>query len=123
MTPAAHANAQEAQPGASATPAVAGNAWSAVTPVPARTQLSDSASQQPATSDAQETEYVTEYVRLPYADDPAALEGGSVVRVTLARSALESYGLPAEGLGTGDRVTADLKVSISCRSTCFCAAR
>ena len=48
---------------------------------------------------------------LPYADDPAALEGGSVVRVTLARSVLESYGLPAEGLGAGDRVTADMIVS------------
>jgi hypothetical protein len=57
------------------------------------------------------TEYATAFVPLPYADDPAALEGGSVVRVTLARSVLESYGLPAEGLGAGDRVTADMIVS------------
>jgi hypothetical protein len=69
------------------------------------------AKQASAESGAQDTEYTTAYVRLPYADAPASLEGGSVVRVTLARSALESYGLPAEGLGTGDRVTADMLVS------------
>jgi hypothetical protein len=69
------------------------------------------ATQQSVASETQGTEYATAYVRLPYADDPAGLEGGSVVRVTLARSALESYGLPAEGLGTGDRVTADMLVS------------
>jgi hypothetical protein len=63
------------------------------------------------TSDAQLTEYATDYVPLPYADDPSALDGGSVVRVTLARSVLESYGLPAEGMGTGDRVTADMILS------------
>ena len=34
-----------------------------------------------------------------------------MVRVTLARSVLESYGLSAEGLGAGDRVTADMIVS------------
>jgi hypothetical protein len=64
-----------------------------------------------ATGDAEPTEYATAFVPLPYADDPSALEGGSVVRVTLARSVLESYGLPAEGLGAGDRVTADMIVS------------
>jgi hypothetical protein len=64
-----------------------------------------------AANDADATEYATAFVPLPYADDPSALEGGSVVRVTLARSVLESYGLPAEGLGAGDRVTADMIVS------------
>jgi hypothetical protein len=111
-TPATPASAQDAQPRANATQPVAENSSPAVTPVPARTQLSEGSPTEPAaTSEAQEAEYATEYVRLPYADDPAALEGGSVVRVTLARSALESYGLPAEGLGTGDRVTADMLVS------------
>lgn len=61
--------------------------------------------------DAEPTEYATAFVPLPYADDPSTLEGGSVVRVTLARSVLESYGLPAEGLGAADRVTADMIVS------------
>jgi hypothetical protein len=64
-----------------------------------------------AASEAQRVEYATAFVPLPYADDPSALEGGSVVRVTLARSVLESYGLPADGMGTGDRVTADMIVS------------
>jgi hypothetical protein len=95
------------------TQSVAQNASSKVTTAAsAESGSAGSAAKPPAAaSDAQGTEYATEYVRLPYADDPAALEGGSVVRVTLARSALESYGLPAEGLGTGDRVTADMLVS------------
>jgi hypothetical protein len=64
-----------------------------------------------ASSDEAGTEYATDYVPLPYADDPQLLEGGSVVRVTLARSALESYGLPVDAMGTGDRVTADMILS------------
>ncbi|HEY0702031.1 MAG TPA: hypothetical protein VGD60_04620 [Candidatus Acidoferrales bacterium] len=64
-----------------------------------------------AANSSEPTEYATAYVPLPYADDPSALEGGSVVRVTLGRSTLESYGLPVDGLGAGDRVTADMIVS------------
>jgi hypothetical protein len=64
-----------------------------------------------AASEADEDEYATEFVPLPYADDPAALEGGAIVRVTLPRSALPSFGLPiAESDGT-DTVFADLVVS------------
>ena len=63
------------------------------------------------TTSAEPVEYATAYVPLPYADDPSALEGGSVVRVTLARSTLEAYGLPVDGLEAGDRVTADMIVS------------
>jgi hypothetical protein len=66
---------------------------------------------QPAANEAEPTEYATAFVPLPYMDDPSALEGGSVVRVTLARSTLESYGLPADGMGAGDRVTADMVLS------------
>ena len=62
-------------------------------------------------ADSEPTEYATAYVPLPYADDPSALEGGSVVRVTLARSTLAAYGLPVDGLEAGDRVTADMIVS------------
>ena len=58
-----------------------------------------------------ENEYAEEFVPVPYADDPAGLEGGAIVRVTLPRSALASFGLPfAESEGT-DRVSADLIVS------------
>jgi hypothetical protein len=69
------------------------------------------AQQQVAGSEADEEEYAKEFVPLPYADDPAALEGGAIVRVTLPRSALPSFGLPIrESDGTG-RVFADLLVS------------
>lgn len=66
---------------------------------------------QAAASEADGDEYAKEFVPLPYADDPAALEGGAIVRVTLPRSALPSFGLPIrESDGTG-RVFADLLVS------------
>ena len=113
VTPVTNVATNQTPPTADPTQLVAQNASSKVTTAAsAESGSAGSAAKPPAAaSDAQGTEYATEYVRLPYADDPAALEGGSVVRVTLARSALESYGLPAEGLGTGDRVTADMLVS------------
>jgi len=45
------------------------------------------------------------------ADDPAALEGGAIVRVTLPRSALRSFGLPVTESDGTERVFADLLVS------------
>ena len=60
---------------------------------------------------AYDAEYTTAYMPLPYAYDPSELEGGAVVRVVLPRAALVSYGLPVEGMGVGDRVTADMVVS------------
>ena len=48
---------------------------------------------------------------LPYAYDPSELEGGAVVRVRSAAAALVSYGLPVEGMGVRDQVTADMVVS------------
>jgi hypothetical protein len=73
---------------------------------------SESASAASASANqADENEYAEEFVPVPYADDPAALEGGAIVRVTLPRSALASFGLPiTESEGT-DRVSADLIVS------------
>jgi len=58
-----------------------------------------------------DAEYATAYMPLPYAYDPSELEGGAVVRVVLPRAALVSYGLPVEGMGVGDQVTADMVVS------------
>ena len=53
----------------------------------------------------------TGFVRLPYADDAASLEGGAVIRVTMPRSALASWGLPiSSGAGT-ERIPAELVVS------------
>lgn len=58
-----------------------------------------------------DSEYTTDFVSLPYADDPGTLEGGTVVRVTLSRSALASFGLPVAGLGYSDRIPADIALS------------
>jgi hypothetical protein len=63
------------------------------------------------TAQAEDAEYTTAYMPLPYAYDPSELEGGAVVRVVLPRAALVSYGLPVEGMGVGDHVTADMVVS------------
>lgn len=52
-----------------------------------------------------------EFVPVPYADDPSALEGGAIVRVTLPQSALPSFGLPITESDGADRVFADLLVS------------
>lgn len=60
---------------------------------------------------ANDIEYTTAYMPLPYAYDPSELEGGAVVRVVLPRAALVSYGLPVEGMGVADHVTADMVVS------------
>jgi hypothetical protein len=83
----------------------------ATTTVPdsnARASANTSAVQAAASDDA---EYATAYMLLPYAYDPSELEGGAVVRVVLPRAALASYGLPVEGMGVADNVTADMVVS------------
>jgi hypothetical protein len=64
-----------------------------------------------AASQQDEDEYAAEFVPVPYADDPEALEGGAIVRVTLPRSALPSFGLPITESDGTDRVFADLLVS------------
>ncbi len=61
--------------------------------------------------DQNESEYATNFVALPYADDPATIEDGAIVRVTLPRSALASFGLPVVDDGTTDQIPADLIVS------------
>jgi hypothetical protein len=58
-----------------------------------------------------DNEYAEEFVPVPYADDPAALEGGAIVRVTLPRSALASFGLSITESDGTERVSADLVVS------------
>jgi hypothetical protein len=64
-----------------------------------------------ATNEQVEDEYASGFVPVPYADDPAALEGGAIVRVTLPRSALPSFGLPITESDGSDSVFADLVVS------------
>lgn len=53
----------------------------------------------------------TDFVRLPYADDTASLEGGAVIRVAMPRSTLASWGLPVSGVAGTDRIPAELVVS------------
>jgi hypothetical protein len=78
---------------------------------PASTNHTQSIANSAQTAQASDTEYTTAYMPLPYAYDPSELEGGTVVRVVLPRAALASYGLPVEGMGVADHVTADMVVS------------
>ena len=59
-------------------------------------------------SDAQDA---SAFVSLPYATDPATLEGGTVVRVELTRAALASMGMPVTASGSLDRIPADIMLS------------
>lgn len=62
-------------------------------------------------SASSDSDYATDFVSLPYADDPGTLDGGTVVRVTLSRAALASFGLPVAGLSPTDRIPADIALS------------
>ena len=58
-----------------------------------------------------EDEDATGFTPLPYADDPAAMEGGAVVRVVLSPSALASLGFPVTDDSDASQIPADLVVS------------
>lgn len=62
-------------------------------------------------SPSSDSDYATDFVSLPFADDPGRLDGGTVVRVTLSRSALASFGLPVAGMGSSDQIPADIALS------------
>lgn len=51
------------------------------------------------------------FYALPYADDAASVEGGAVIRVSVPRSTLVSWGLPVPGMGGGEPIPADMLVS------------
>jgi hypothetical protein len=55
--------------------------------------------------------YAENFVPLPYADDPSALDEGAVVRVEMPRAALASFGLPVAAMESAGTVRADLIVS------------
>lgn len=67
--------------------------------------------QQPAASPQDDSEYATDFVPLPYADDSAMADGGAVVRVVLSRSALASLGVPVADAGDTNPIPADIVVS------------
>jgi hypothetical protein len=75
------------------------------TPTNSQPQDQESANQ------ADDSEYATAFVPLPYADDPTAVDGGTVVRVILSRPALASLGVPVTDPGATDRIPADLLLS------------
>ncbi|HTU32782.1 MAG TPA: hypothetical protein VMF66_03155 [Candidatus Acidoferrum sp.] len=56
-------------------------------------------------------EDATAFYALPYADDSASIEGGAVIRVSVSRSALVSWGLPVPSMGGAAPIPADLLVS------------
>jgi hypothetical protein len=107
VTPGAASSAQGSTQAAQA-PDNSAATTTATTAPDNNAQASASAVQTAASDD---TEYATAYMPLPYAYDPSELEGGAVVRVVLPRAALVSYGLPVEGMGVADNVTADMVVS------------
>ena len=63
----------------------------------------------PAVQNAAEN--ASDFIALPYADDPDGVEGGAVVRVQLSGTALASLGMPVSLTGSPATVWADLLVS------------
>jgi hypothetical protein len=64
-----------------------------------------------ANNELDETEIAENFTPLPYADDDSMMEGGSVVRVILSRSALASFGVSLSGVENREQIPADLVVS------------
>ena len=108
VTPGVVNSAQSSVQTAAQVPGNSAAAVTATTAPESNTQVNTNSGQSAASDDA---EYATAYMPLPYAYDPSELEGGAVVRVVLPRAALVSYGLPVEGMGVGEQVTADMVVS------------
>jgi hypothetical protein len=52
----------------------------------------------------------TEYLPLTYMSRDSAMDGGTVVRVELSRSALASLGLPLNFAGSGDSIRAEVVI-------------
>jgi hypothetical protein len=77
-------------------------------PVAPPVSVSASSQDQDSGSQADDSEYATAFVPLPYADDPTAADGGTVVRVILSRPALASLGVPVTDPGATDQIPADL---------------
>jgi len=65
----------------------------------------------PQLAELTDAEDGTAFISLPYADNPASLEGGAVLRVNMPRSVLISMGLPIGSAGASDPIPAELVVS------------
>jgi hypothetical protein len=64
-----------------------------------------------ASQGVQGVETASDFIALPYADDPDGVEGGTVVRVELSGPALASLGMPVSLTGSSASISADLLVS------------
>jgi len=60
---------------------------------------------------ASSAESASDFIALPYADDPDGSDGGTVVRVELSGPALASLGMPVSLAGSSGSISADLLVS------------
>jgi len=90
---------------------VAGNVSSPPAISPLAAPANSQQQEQELADQASDSEYATAFVPLPYADDPTAVDGGTVVRVFLSRPALASLGVPVTDPGSTDRIPADLLLS------------
>jgi hypothetical protein len=75
------------------------------------TQTNISAAATAAQSGQSAAESASDFIALPYADDPDGVEGGTVVRVELSGPALASLGMPVSLAGSSGSISADLLVS------------
>lgn len=84
-----------------------------VSPVNSNVAVSASSPQrvQAPENQADDSEYATAFVPLPYSDGPAALDDGAVVRVEMPRAALATFGFPVTAMESSATVRADLIVS------------
>ena len=64
----------------------------------------------PRSEAVQASQPVADFVALPSAPPLDAAEGGSIVRVTLPRSAMRSFGIAVDDIESPGRVTADVMV-------------
>jgi hypothetical protein len=90
---------------------VAGKTLSPAVAPPVATSENSQVQDQNSGSQADDSEYATAFVPLPYADDPTVIDGGTVVRVVLSRPALASLGVPVTDPGATDQIPADLLLS------------
>jgi hypothetical protein len=90
---------------------VAGNTPSSPEVSPVTAPVNSQQQEQESANQPGDSEYATAFVPLPYADDPTAVDGGTVVRVILSRPALASLGVPVTDPGSTDRIPADLLLS------------
>ena len=77
----------------------------------AQTNVSTATTAGESAQSATAAESASDFIALPYADDPDGSDGGTVVRVELSGPALASLGMPVSLAGSSGSISADLLVS------------